>query len=174
MKEQKNDVLEIRLVWNKYEQWDEGSDENPVYKMVLATSYYINGISLLDMIREVEAPYCEAEECPELTASYALNSKEVMRRQFNRALDSNSFFYEEGIGLFCCEACFMICCWSVFCKIREEGDFILMTDFYHNHRDWTYPFVFRFTKEIFFAELKKLEVSTQDAGGNADEREYLQ
>ena len=160
MNKHKTDVLELRLIWNKYEQWDDDTADETKYKMVQDVSYYINGIALLDMIRKAEAPYCEAEENPELTADYALNSKQMMLRQFEYALDPNSPFYEESIDLFCCAGCLISDCWSVCCTIREEGDFILMTDFYHNHRDWNYPFEFRFAKENFYAELKKLEDHT--------------
>ena len=75
----------------------------------------------------------------------------------NNDLLTISFKDDEDVELFCCIACGDSGCWSVCCKLHEEGDLITMTDFHHNGRDLTYPFAFRFTKENVCAELKKLE-----------------
>lgn len=149
---QKTDTFELRLIPRTVEAWEE--DDPPV--SFIGVDYYINGVPLLDIIREAELPYCEQEDCLELACNYELNPKEVMRRQFARALEPPRYECADVIELYCCADCGICDCWSVCCKFQEDGDHILMKDFYHNHRDWVYPFEFRFRRGNYFSEIKKL------------------
>lgn len=140
----KIDTFEVRLVWAKCPSWADTSQ-------YLGVDYYINGVSLFDMIREIEKPYFDEEGNPELTGDYGLNSVKVMRKQFARA-----FKDDEVIDLYCCAECGFSECWSVYCRFEEDGDFIVMKNFEHNFRDLTYPLEFRFAKENFNEEISKL------------------
>ena len=159
MKEQKTDVLELRLIYEsipeEYLSDDDEPDEEETTEQVPHAAYYINGVSLLDMIREIETPFYERRGDPELIANYMHEPYWNVKRMFTDALKPDAVEDDEGIELLCCGACGMPGCWSVRCQIRAEGDYIMMTDFYTG--DLTYPFSFRFTKENVCAELKKLE-----------------
>ena len=145
----KTDTLEVRFVCVKSPSWAD-------FHQYLGVDYYINGVSLLDMIREIEKPFFEDEGHPELAGDYGLNSVKIMRRQLERALKD-----DEVIELYCCSECGISGCWSVCCRFVKDGDFIVMKDFEHNHRDLTYPFEFRFAKESFFAEIEKLSAESR-------------
>lgn len=149
--ENKIDTLELHLFRNP------PPDDEPERKMPRLVEYYINGVCLLDMIRACEAPFAERETPPMKPGDYGHNTKGTMAFNFKTALTPGDFSYDYGIELYCCSGCGDSGCWSVVCKFREDGDFILMTDFHHNHREnWKYPFSFRFTRENYDAELQKL------------------
>ena len=160
---EKQDTLELRLfrenITIEYDPDDEEdeADEKDSEEQYLSVAYYINGISLLDMIREIETPFFEKEGCPDLIASYMHHTYRNVKRMFTDALTPGSMKDDEDVELFCCRDCGDSGCWSVCCKLRKEGNYIIMKNFYHNWRDLSYPFMFRFTKENFYAELKKLE-----------------
>ena len=142
------DKFEIRLIPTTLTR-----DQTVSYPGV---EYYINGVPLLDMIRKIEKPYCEKEGSPELVGGYMLNPKEVMRRQFARALEPPRYEDADVVELYCCAECGISDCWSVCCRLQEDGEYIMMKEFFHNHRDWEYPFEFRFTKENWHNEIAKL------------------
>ncbi len=163
MKEQKTDVLELRLIYESIpEEYlsddDDEPDEEETAEHVPHAAYYINGVSLLDMIREIETPFFEKEGCPELIADYMHLNYRWVRNILADALRPSAAEDDESIALFCCAACGDIDCWTVRCQLRAEGDYILMKDFHNG--ELTYPFAFRFTKENVYAELKKLEENT--------------
>lgn len=149
----RTDTLELRLVWSKSPSWSDSSQ-------YLGVDYYINGVSLLDMIREIEKPFFEEEGHPELSGDYGLNSPKGMHWQLARALKD-----DEYIELYCCAECGDSGCWSVCCRLEEEGDFIVMKDFEQNFRDLTFPFEFRFSMQSFLAEIEKLAAATQREEG---------
>ena len=155
----KTDLFEIRIITASTESWDDPA-RTGTYPGV---EYYINGIPLLDMIREIELPYCEQEGLPELVCAYSLNSKETMCRQFARALEPPKYEGADEVALYSCAACGICDCWSVCCCFREDGGYILMKDFFHNHRNWEYPFEFRFTKENWYSETAKLNAENECA-----------
>lgn len=163
MEKHKIDTLELRLFWKnipgEYDPDDkeDAPDEENAAEQYPSVAYYINGISLLDMVREIETPFFEKEGCPDLIASYMHHTYRNVKRMFTDAFTPSSMEDDADVELFCCKDCGDSGCWSVCCKLREEGNYIIMTDFYHNWRDLTYPFAFRFTKENFYEELRKQE-----------------
>ncbi|MBR5371334.1 MAG: hypothetical protein IK130_03880 [Oscillospiraceae bacterium] len=145
------DILELRLFRK------EPPPDEPDLKPPLCVEYYINGVCLLDMIREIETPFAEQETPPMKPGDYGHNSREYMAEQFRTALTPGDYYYDYGVELYCCYGCGESGCWSVCCKFREDGGFVLMTEFRHNHRNnWQYPISFRFTRENFDAEMQKL------------------
>ena len=146
------DTLELRTCRNKQ------PEDEPDTEMPPAAEFYINGTALLDIIREIEAPFCEQEDCTNLIAAYGYRSKKNLAYALEQGLEPGSYEYDCGTELYCCSGCFDPGCWSVLCSLRADGDSILMTDFRQNHRpNWKYPIGYRFTKENFFAELDKLK-----------------
>jgi len=147
------DVLELRLYRNT------PPPDEPDLTPPLIVEYYINGVCLLDLIRELEAPFAEKEDPPMKPADYGHNPSCYMAEQFSTALTPDDYYYDYGVELYCCSGCGESGCWSVVCKFREDGDHILMTEFHHNHRqNWQYPVSFRFTRENFDAEMRKLGI----------------
>ncbi|MBE6870142.1 MAG: hypothetical protein E7494_15540 [Ruminococcus albus] len=153
METKKTDTFELRLIPKTVDVWDDQA--TPL--SFIGVDYYINGVSMLDMIRKIEQPYCDAEGIPELACDYELNPQIVMQREFAKIFDPELYKDSEGFELYCCPDCGLSFCWSVCCKFEENGMYILMKDFFHNHREWEYPFEFQFTKDNFFSEISKLE-----------------
>ena len=68
----KTDILELKILWTV----DEETEDEPI--PYLGVDFIINGVSLFDMIREIEIPYFEEEGQPYLAGNYALESAEIM------------------------------------------------------------------------------------------------
>lgn len=145
------DTLELRLYRNP------PPEDDPGRSMPLCVEYYINGTCLLDIIRELEAPFAAQESPPMKPGDYGHNTRGTMAEQFRTARTPGDYYYEYGVELYCCSGCGDPGCWSVCCCFRDEGDFVLMTGFHHNHREnWKYPIQFRFLRENFMAEMLRL------------------
>ncbi|MDE6426464.1 MAG: hypothetical protein K2K89_10085 [Ruminococcus sp.] len=152
------DVLELRLMnydeLNDEYMEDEESDWLKNNKFV---DIIINGVPLLDTIKQIETEYCQQEDCPELAGDYGHNTAEYMKKQLTEALLPDTYNYDYGVELYCCSSCGIGGCWSVCCIFRETDGLIEMKGFKHNHRkDWVYNLHYRFSKENFYNELNKL------------------
>lgn len=149
------DILELRLK-NHNELNDEymEDEDSEWLKNNKFVEIIVNGISLLDTIKQIETEYCQKESCPEIAGSYGHNTAEFMKKSLKEALIPDTYNY---INLYCCGDCGFCGCWSVCCTFREKDGLIEMKNFRHNHRDkWTYNLHFRFSKENFYNELDKL------------------
>lgn len=116
----------------------------------------INGVPLLDTIKQIEIEYCQQAGTPEIAGDYGHNTAEYMKKHLDEALIPDTYSYN-GVELYCCESCGVGGCWSVRCTFREKDGFIEMKDFRQNHRkNWNYNLHYCFTKENFFHEINKL------------------
>lgn len=152
------DILELRLC--NYDELndtyieDEDADwlENNKFVDII-----INGVPLLDTIKQIETEYCQQEGCPEIAGDYGHNTAEFMKKSLKEALIPDAYNYNHGIYLYCCRDCGFCGCWSVYCTFSEKDGLIEMKDFRQNHlKNWTYNLNYRFTKENFYNELDKL------------------
>lgn len=148
----KTDVLELKILWT-IDEIDEETEDEPF--QYFGVDFIINGVSLFEMIREIEILYFEEEGHPDLAGDYALESADIMHRMIMAVINEKDYA-DEGFSLYCCAECHFADCWGVYCKLKEDGDYMVMKDFEHNHRNLIYPFEFRFTKENFYSEIKKL------------------
>ena len=114
------------------------------YKVV---EIYVDGEKLLDIIREIEAPYAKEEGYPELAGAYGHISPKDLYFGLGTALIENSDACDNKVYLFCCEDCGDILCWSISFMVKEDEKYVYWYDFKHEHRNWKYDLTFRFEKE---------------------------
>ena len=118
---------------------------------------YIDGQRLLDTIREIEIPYAQGEDSPELAGDYGHVSPRELYSDLSTAADENSYSHDLGVYLFCCASCGEPGCWSVTLRVREDADFVYWYGFEHEHRGWEYNLEYKFEKKAYEQAMKKLE-----------------
>ena len=111
---------------------------------------YIDGRSLIEMVREVELPYALAEGSTDIAGSYAWLDIDTLNSNILN-LPRNYNVEEEKATLLGCP-CGEDLCWPFSVRIKNEGDKIVWTDFEQSHRNkesdnyWSYdglePFIF--------------------------------
>lgn len=120
----------------------------------------INGRELIDLVREVELPFAEAEGQPELADRYQNHTSDII------FLPSRHFLPETGADITDVFICFCgeSYCWPLRAQITVEEERITWSDFHQPHRRdpkgpvWRYdglgPFVF--DRRQYEAELGKM------------------
>ena len=143
----------------------------------------INGVGLIDRIREVQLPFAEMEydrrvqagESPtelgprgSLAGNYLylpgnevfLPSRNYLGQPFDHGFDCGADDSRTGKSLILMCTCGVTECWFLLCRIEEQGNEVVWSDFCQFHRDWTYDIgPFRFDRELYLAELSKGQMS---------------
>ncbi|MDP9350334.1 MAG: hypothetical protein M3P51_02160 [Chloroflexota bacterium] len=120
----------------------------------------VNGRNLIDIVREVELRFAEADWQPELAGAYGgIGSHEVaMPSRYFLGLDVDPS-YGGKVPLLACSDCGMSDCWSVLVRISVDAETVVWGDFEHNHRrGWIYaaPRPLVFSRKQYESELAKL------------------
>ena len=103
---------------------------------------WVNGVSLIELARDVERPFAAREGHPEIAGGYrglpgsvALGPGSVLLG--HRATDSAALYLDEGqLTLLCCE-CGEPGCWPLTVHLEVDPDLVIWRDFEQPHRcDW--------------------------------------
>ena len=149
--------LELKMASGKYEY---GEDFEEV-------QIFIDGQSLIGILREIERPLVEQENPSTVPGDYrGLNKRFITRHHF---LGQPDIFYgkaEDKIALLDCP-CGVAGCWTFAAKITETADAFVWSDFEQIHRNgetsevpWGYHHAlgsFVFDKREYLEEVRKLE-----------------
>ena len=118
---------------------------------------YIDGQKLLDIIKAIEIPYAQEEGCPEIAGDYGHISPRHLYSDLSAATDTNGYFDNLGVYLFCCAGCGEPGCWSVTFRVKEDAEYVYWHGFEHEHRDWEYNLFYKFEKKAYAQALRKLK-----------------
>uniref|UniRef100_UPI00405623EC hypothetical protein n=1 Tax=Acetatifactor sp. TaxID=1872090 RepID=UPI00405623EC len=133
------DNLELRLA-----DWAfEGEKSFKVVQILL------NGKDFIEMLREIEKPYAEAEGKPHLAGDYGYVSPKHLYRELTKMSD--------GAELLCCGGCGDSGCWSVMVSVREDDEYVYWENFEQNHRDWEYSLSYKFEKKEYDQVMEMLK-----------------
>lgn len=125
------DVLELTLEKATYDYTDVVEDQ---------LISFINGKSLLSMVRDIELPFANAENNSELAGSYlGLDPIEVrnLKDHFLGRVTPDLEFGEKLPILRC--VCGLIGCWPLITRITVTNDQVIWSDFEQPHRsEWNY------------------------------------
>ncbi len=147
--------LEVKIVNSKYQ-------DSSLYKEI---KLFIDGINLIEILKEIEKPFAEKEEHAEIAGHYSgLNIKSTKPEQF---LGKSEDFgeAEEKVALLDCP-CGCEGCWTFAAKISETENLIIWSNFEQVHRKgelsdviWNYDSLgkFEFDREEYLKELEKLK-----------------
>ena len=113
---------------------------------------FINGDNLIDLVREVELPFAEAEGSPSIAGGYAgLPSASHLPPSRHFMGQSSNSTRNRSVHLLTCRDCGEHGCWPLVADILVEDDTIIWKNFQQPHRSkperlWLYddfgPFVF--------------------------------
>ena len=144
------DILEFKILTaeNSGERW---ADTDSL-KQIPVVQIFINHTDFREIIKPIELPFILLEEDPDTAEEWAGDYGCIPAEELFQELKN----YPEGVSLFTCPACGESGCWSVVCTVTETENSVIWNAFRHNHRNWTYPLRYEFSKENYSAELEKL------------------
>ena len=132
------------------EKWANAEGRNGLSVKIL-----IDGTDIIDMIREKEKPYRDAEG-PHSGLDYGHINAMWFLKDLDEAGVDGSYSNEFGIYLCCCGSCGEPGCWSVTAQVKEYDNYVLWHDFKHEHRDWKYEIDLYFDKERYYSAIDQL------------------
>jgi hypothetical protein len=126
-----------------------GKREDPAAGLVDAVGIFINGSSLVDMVREVELPFAASEGKPRLAGKYVGLPLEAILFPSRRLLGDREERYDDWggrISVLGC-GCDEVGCWPLQVVIAATENRVTWSDFEQPHRkSWRHdrlgPFVF--------------------------------
>lgn len=133
------DVFEIKI-----KDKSEGDDK---WKIAIP---YINGISLIDILREIELKYDS-----KIAGEY--DGKEIT--DFIKDLDCENITNTEKKSLVIC-TCGFEGCWCLLANIQRNNNFVIWSNFEQNHRpEWKYDDLkeFKFDSFAYSKEFLKIK-----------------
>lgn len=154
------DKLEFKLIdpIEKCEEWADPSDEK-----IRAVEIYINGREIVDILKELEMPFADEEGHPTLAGAYGHRIPKELYNVLSESLIENSYEWEYGAEVLCCNDCGFPGCWSATVKIRQDEKFVYWENFEQNHRkNWKYDLSFKFDKNEYEKEFEKLKSFAED------------
>jgi hypothetical protein len=163
------DQFELRVDPNHYIYWPNGGGYQPI-------ELWINGDSLLELVREIEKPFVEQEfkqrvdqgEFPDdcriqagnygfLPASLTYSPcRNLLDQPFALGIDVDEINKQKSIVLGC--SCSVIECWPLLVKVELQANTVVWKAFSQLHRDWIYdlgPFIF--DRQLYEDELNSLK-----------------
>ena len=145
------DILELKIMTagTSGERWA----DNEVLKQIPVVQILINHTDLRTVIKPMELPFTLLEEDPDIAEEWAGDYGCIPAEELWHELKEIS----GQADLFVCPACGESGCWSVACTVTEEDTSVIWRNFRHNHRNWSYPFAYQFSKENYLSELEKLK-----------------
>ena len=114
----------------------------------------IDGRRLIDMLLEKEAPYWE-EEGKEYGGYSPVKAEWLYDDLMRATADGN---YESRFAVYCCCCeCGQPGCWDVSFFVTETEDSVIWYGFQHAHRAWAYGLRFRFRKQQYDRQMRRLK-----------------
>ena len=133
-------------LWESGVCWDRVADIN------------VDGQRLIDLILWKEAPYREREG--KGPGSYVPVKASRLYEGLKAAATEGSYENEFGVYCCCC-SCGEQGCWDVSFFVAETEDSVIWYAFRHEHTAWEYGLYFRFRKQQYARQLRRLK----NAGG---------
>ena len=135
--------------------------------------FFINGRNLIEIIRESELPYAEAEDHPGIAGSYIGLHPSLVLAELKSILKKNEtiskypmgIYSGEKVQIYRCDTCGIRGCWSLYVKISITADLIIWSDFENPHRGqnskashWQYENLerFIFNRQQYATVLKQI------------------
>jgi len=148
------DSIKFRLInlIEEKEEWALDYESLPT-----AVEIYINNHELISILKEIEAPFAEAEGHSDLAGAYGHISSNLLYKDLSDVLNGNKFLMENGVELLCCSGCGDSGCWSILVFVSQDEDYIYWNNFKHNHRNWKYDISYKFDKKEYMKALQQLK-----------------
>lgn len=144
------DKLEFRIFDAKdREDWADIYEKDECH----AVDIYINGEEICSILKKIER---SQDDTGNLAGDYGHREPRWLYSDLKEALVEGTYNYKYGVELLCCSSCGEEGCWSVMAKVKDDGEFIYWKDFHHNHRDWVYNLSYKFDKQEYEAQMKKM------------------
>lgn len=138
------DTLEFRLTdWLSEEDGELDQEKNSKVVQIL-----LDGSDFIEMLKEIEKPFAEAEGKPHLAGDYGYVSPKHLYRELTKDT--------EGAELLCCGGCGVSGCWSVLVVVKEDEEYVYWENFEQNHRDWIYNLSYKFAKAEYEQAMEQL------------------
>ena len=139
------------------------SNNGRIYVIV---EIFIDGVNLIDLLKEYELPYAEREGSPQIAGAYVGLAPQVLYRQLTRNVSEG--WPESKRNIYACSSCHEEGCWPMFITIKTQGDQVIWEEFEQPHRKvhskvsaWNYsgfgPFVFE--KSAYLQAVESLKVN---------------
>ncbi|QIN82350.1 hypothetical protein GBA63_06555 [Rubrobacter tropicus] len=131
--------------------------DTPAWGPIDTVDIFVNGRSLLDLVREVELPFATRDGRPDRAGSYVGLPAEAIFMPSRRLLGVPDDRYDDWEGRISVLGCGVVGCWPLHARITVQDDAVVWDDFEQPHRRrWRHdrlgPFVFE--REEYEAALR--------------------